>query len=96
MGSVDLLSCADQSLDAARSWVVTHELAIVASLAGRLAVTSEAPTPSRGERRVGAAISWELSGRHGITRAVLGLRAGSLPEVKLASAWPTRRRAASA
>jgi len=40
-------------------------------------------------------ISWELSGRDGITRQLLGLRAGSLPEVKLASALPTRRRAAS-
>jgi RNA polymerase primary sigma factor len=45
---------------------------------------------------VGAAISWELSGRHGITRAVLGLRAGSLPVVKLASARALRRRAAGA
>ena len=43
-----------------------------------------------------ALIAWKLSGRDGITRRLLGLRAGSLPEVKLASARPTRRRAASA
>ena len=38
----------------------------------------------------------ELSGRHGITRQVLGLRSGSLPVVKLASARTIRRRAANA
>ena len=38
----------------------------------------------------------ELSGRHGITREVLGLRSGSLPVVKLASARTIRRRAANA
>jgi RNA polymerase primary sigma factor len=42
------------------------------------------------------AISWELSGRDGITRQGLGLRSGSLPVVKLASARTIRRRAASA
>ena len=35
-------------------------------------------------------------GRDGITRQLLGLRAGSLPGVKFASARPTRRRAARA
>ena len=35
-------------------------------------------------------MSLELSGRDGITRQLVGLRAGSLPEVSLASARPTR------
>ena len=43
-----------------------------------------------------ATINWELWGRDGITRRVLGLRAGPLPEVNVASARPTRRRATSA
>jgi RNA polymerase primary sigma factor len=38
----------------------------------------------------------ELAGRDGITKQLLDLRAGSLPEVRLASTRPTRRRAASA
>ena len=42
------------------------------------------------------AISCELSRRDGITGQLLDLRAGSLPEVKVASARPTRRRAANA
>jgi RNA polymerase primary sigma factor len=45
---------------------------------------------------VKSAISWELSGRLGITREVLGLRSGLLPEVQLASARPIRRRPVSA
>ena len=45
---------------------------------------------------MGAAISWELSGRDGITREVLGLRGGSLPVAKRASARTLCRRAASA
>jgi RNA polymerase sigma factor RpoD-like protein len=40
-------------------------------------------------------MSRELSRRNGITRQVLGLRSGSLPVVKLASARMIRRRAAS-
>jgi hypothetical protein len=55
-----------------------------------------APARSPGERRVRGAYQLELSGRDGITRELLGLRAGSLPGVRLASARPTRRRAASA
>jgi len=46
--------------------------------------------------RVRGADQLELSGRDGITGELLGLRVGSLPEVRLASARPTRRRAASA
>jgi hypothetical protein len=42
------------------------------------------------------AIGWDLSGRNGITRQVLGLASGSLPVVTLASARTIRRRAASA
>jgi hypothetical protein len=54
------------------------------------------PARSRGGRRVRGAYQLELSGRDGITRELLGLRAGSLHGVRLASARPTRRRAASA
>ena len=42
------------------------------------------------------AISCELAGRDGITRQLLGLRTGSLPELKRAGVRPTRHRAASA
>jgi RNA polymerase sigma factor RpoD-like protein len=45
---------------------------------------------------VRAAISWELSGRDGITRQVLGPSAGPLPEVKLGSTRTVRHRAAPA
>jgi len=55
-----------------------------------------APARSPGARRVRGDDQLELSGRDGITRELLGLRAGSLPGVRLASARPTRRRAASA
>jgi len=45
---------------------------------------------------VSGAISKEMSGRHGITEPLPGRSAGSLDATRLAAAWPTRRRAASA
>src|SRR5665647_1968819 len=63
---------------------------------GRSRCHGRAPARSRGGRRVRCGDQLELSGRHGITRQVLGLRSGSLPVVKLASAPTIRRRAANA
>src|SRR5450759_2761833 len=63
---------------------------------GRSRCHGRAPARSRGGRRVRCGDQLELSGRHGITRQVLGLRSGSLPVVKLASVPTIRRRAANA
>src|SRR5450759_3273352 len=72
-----------------------HHLAIVAR-SREVSLSRPSSCAERGGRRVRGGDLLELSGRHGITRQVLGLRSGSLPVVKLASAPTIRRRAANA